>query len=180
MPHKYCLDGCCWSDSFFILVDFTIWLERSFRYITYVRFIHSCMGMPCRQHSETCMLIGLNYVCSYIWISTYKKLFKYQELTPEAEIISTRYTKSVIKSCAALSYVEAQARMDDRCFFLLGPLPFYNIWETLGIFSVIIAVMFSFWSISILFLQSIDGSVNYRFEKYEFFGKGMCIWNLLI
>ncbi|KAI3892292.1 hypothetical protein MKX03_030694 [Papaver bracteatum] len=35
------------------------------------------------------------------------------EMTPEAEIISTRYTKSVIKSCAALSYIEAQARMDD-------------------------------------------------------------------
>ncbi|CAN1127559.1 Exosome complex exonuclease RRP44 homolog A, partial [Linum perenne] len=34
-------------------------------------------------------------------------------MTPEAEIISTKYTKSVIKSCAALSYVEAQARMDD-------------------------------------------------------------------
>ncbi|KAL0396120.1 UNVERIFIED_CONTAM: Exosome complex exonuclease RRP44A, partial [Sesamum calycinum] len=36
------------------------------------------------------------------------------EMTPEAEIISTRYTKAIIKSCAALSYVEAQARMDDR------------------------------------------------------------------
>lgn len=36
-------------------------------------------------------------------------------MTSEAEIISTRYTKSVIKSSAALSYVEAQARMDDRC-----------------------------------------------------------------
>ncbi|XP_057422449.1 exosome complex exonuclease RRP44 homolog A isoform X2 [Lotus japonicus] len=35
------------------------------------------------------------------------------EMTPEADIISSRYTKSVIKSCAALSYVEAQARMDD-------------------------------------------------------------------
>lgn len=35
------------------------------------------------------------------------------EMTPDAEIISTKYTKSVIKSCAALSYVEAQARMDD-------------------------------------------------------------------
>ncbi|KAI3838916.1 hypothetical protein MKX03_002692 [Papaver bracteatum] len=35
------------------------------------------------------------------------------EMTPEAEIISTRYTKSVIKSCAALSYIEAQVRMDD-------------------------------------------------------------------
>ncbi|TMW90047.1 hypothetical protein EJD97_016266 [Solanum chilense] len=35
------------------------------------------------------------------------------EMTPDAEVISTRYTKSVIKSCAALSYVEAQARMDD-------------------------------------------------------------------
>jgi exosome complex exonuclease DIS3/RRP44 len=37
------------------------------------------------------------------------------EMTPHADIISTRYTKSVIKSCAAMSYVEAQARMDDRC-----------------------------------------------------------------
>lgn len=37
-----------------------------------------------------------------------------QEMTPEAEIISTRCTKSVIKSCAALSYIEAQAKMDDR------------------------------------------------------------------
>lgn len=39
---------------------------------------------------------------------------KCQEMTPEAEMISTRYTKSVIKSCAALSYIEAQAKMDDR------------------------------------------------------------------
>ncbi|XP_073058119.1 exosome complex exonuclease RRP44 homolog A-like [Primulina eburnea] len=35
------------------------------------------------------------------------------EMTPEAEIISTKFTKAIIKSCAALSYVEAQARMDD-------------------------------------------------------------------
>ncbi|KAL5210313.1 hypothetical protein ABZP36_005936 [Zizania latifolia] len=36
------------------------------------------------------------------------------EMTPHADIISTRYTKSVTKSCAAMSYVEAQARMDDN------------------------------------------------------------------
>ncbi|OMO83389.1 Ribonuclease II/R [Corchorus olitorius] len=42
------------------------------------------------------------------------------EMTPEAEILSTRFTKSVIKSCAALSYVEAQARMDDSR--LIDPL----------------------------------------------------------
>ncbi|XP_007046470.2 PREDICTED: exosome complex exonuclease RRP44 homolog A [Theobroma cacao] len=42
------------------------------------------------------------------------------EMTSEAEIISTRFTKSVIKSCAALSYVEAQARMDDSR--LMDPL----------------------------------------------------------
>ncbi|TXG59235.1 hypothetical protein EZV62_013808 [Acer yangbiense] len=42
------------------------------------------------------------------------------EMTPEAEIISTRFSKSVIKSCAALSYVEAQARMDDSR--LMDPL----------------------------------------------------------
>ncbi|KAA8547606.1 hypothetical protein F0562_004035 [Nyssa sinensis] len=42
------------------------------------------------------------------------------EMTPEAEIISARYTKSAIKSCAALSYVEAQARMDDSR--LMDPL----------------------------------------------------------
>ncbi|KAG7584150.1 Ribonuclease II/R [Arabidopsis suecica] len=35
------------------------------------------------------------------------------EMSPDAEIISTRFTKSIIKSSAALSYVEAQARMDD-------------------------------------------------------------------
>ncbi|XP_054809171.1 exosome complex exonuclease RRP44 homolog A [Prosopis cineraria] len=36
------------------------------------------------------------------------------EMTAEADIISTKFTKSVIRSSAALSYVEAQARMDDR------------------------------------------------------------------
>ncbi|PIA46664.1 hypothetical protein AQUCO_01500303v1 [Aquilegia coerulea] len=41
-------------------------------------------------------------------------------MTPEAEIISTRYTKSVIKSSAVMSYVEAQARMDDSR--LMDPL----------------------------------------------------------
>lgn len=39
-------------------------------------------------------------------------------MTPEADIISTRFTKSIIKSAAALSYVEAQARMDDRYAFI--------------------------------------------------------------
>uniref|UniRef100_A0A2N9F0S8 Uncharacterized protein n=1 Tax=Fagus sylvatica TaxID=28930 RepID=A0A2N9F0S8_FAGSY len=45
------------------------------------------------------------------------------EMTSEADIISTRYTKSVIKSCAALSYIEAQARMDDSMKFI-GLLPY--------------------------------------------------------
>ncbi|KAG2243798.1 hypothetical protein Bca52824_094363 [Brassica carinata] len=36
------------------------------------------------------------------------------EMSPVVEIISTRITMSIIKSSAALSYVEAQARMDDR------------------------------------------------------------------
>ena len=35
-------------------------------------------------------------------------------MTSDAEIESVMFTKSVIKSSAALSYVEAQARMDDR------------------------------------------------------------------
>ncbi|GBG71084.1 hypothetical protein CBR_g8384 [Chara braunii] len=35
------------------------------------------------------------------------------EMTPNAEIISTKYTKAIIKSCAAMSYAEAQAKMDD-------------------------------------------------------------------
>ena len=39
-------------------------------------------------------------------------------MSSEAEIISTRYTKSVIKSVAAMSYIEAQARMDDRHLLL--------------------------------------------------------------
>ncbi|KAL4565589.1 hypothetical protein LXL04_029691 [Taraxacum kok-saghyz] len=33
-----------------------------------------------------------------------------QEMTPEAHVIATRYTKNVIKSCVALSYVEAQTQ----------------------------------------------------------------------
>lgn len=62
----------------------------------------------------------LTYLCSKalfsfcIWRLLYICLTEFQEMTSEAEIISTRYTKSVIKSSAALSYVEAQARMDDR------------------------------------------------------------------
>ena len=36
------------------------------------------------------------------------------EMSPEVEITSTRFTKSIIKSSPALSYVEALARMDDR------------------------------------------------------------------
>lgn len=52
---------------------------------------------------------------SSFYFAVISTLFIFQEMTPEAEIISKRYTKSVIKSCAALSYVEAQARMDDRC-----------------------------------------------------------------
>jgi len=35
-------------------------------------------------------------------------------MTAEAETVSVRFTKSVIKSEAALSYHEAQARMDDQ------------------------------------------------------------------
>ncbi|EFJ15219.1 hypothetical protein SELMODRAFT_180518 [Selaginella moellendorffii] len=42
------------------------------------------------------------FVFSVIW-----------EMSSEADIISVRFTKGVIKSSAALSYVEAQARMDD-------------------------------------------------------------------
>ncbi|KAJ7555172.1 hypothetical protein O6H91_05G024900 [Diphasiastrum complanatum] len=34
-------------------------------------------------------------------------------MSPDADILSVEFTKSIIKSCAALSYVEAQARMDD-------------------------------------------------------------------
>lgn len=58
-------------------------------------------------------------------------------MTPGAEIISTRYTKSVIKSCAALSYVEAQARMDDRCTHLMLMLMFMFMFCLLGSFLVI-------------------------------------------
>ena len=36
-----------------------------------------------------------------------------QEMTPDVDIVSKRFTKAVIKSVAALSYPEAQARMDD-------------------------------------------------------------------
>jgi exosome complex exonuclease DIS3/RRP44 len=35
------------------------------------------------------------------------------EITPEAEVVDVRYTKSVIRSKASLTYDEAQARLDD-------------------------------------------------------------------
>ena len=35
------------------------------------------------------------------------------EITPDAEIIKTSYMKSIIRSRAALTYAEAQMRIDD-------------------------------------------------------------------
>lgn len=46
--------------------------------------------------------------------SSLRLSFSIQVMTSDAEIESVMFTKSVIKSSAALSYVEAQARMDDR------------------------------------------------------------------
>jgi hypothetical protein len=56
------------------------------------------------------------------WCCGVSGMFWVQEMTPDAHIIATRYTKSVIQSCAAMSYVEAQARMDDRCFLAFNLL----------------------------------------------------------
>lgn len=38
-----------------------------------------------------------------------------QELSPEAQIVDVRFTKSVIASKSAFTYEEAQIRKDDRC-----------------------------------------------------------------
>lgn len=65
------------------------------------------------------MLVFLCFYCLGRSILITTSLFYFQEMTSDAHVISTRYTKSVIKSCAALSYVEAQARMDDRCMTCL-------------------------------------------------------------
>ncbi len=35
------------------------------------------------------------------------------EVTPDADIVNVRYTKSIIRSKASLTYDEAQARLDD-------------------------------------------------------------------
>jgi len=35
------------------------------------------------------------------------------EVTPEADIVATRFTKSLIRSRAAMTYAEAQSRIDD-------------------------------------------------------------------
>jgi hypothetical protein len=37
----------------------------------------------------------------------------HQEMTPDAEIVNVRFTKSVIASKAAFTYEEAQIRKDD-------------------------------------------------------------------
>ncbi|KAF3593492.1 hypothetical protein DY000_02027924 [Brassica cretica] len=52
------------------------------------------------------------------------------EMSPEVEITSTRFTKSIIKSSPALSYVEALARMDDRlCTGLISVIYCYVLFE---------------------------------------------------
>lgn len=46
-------------------------------------------------------------------VSNLRQLRCLQEMTPSADIVKSHYTKSIIRSSAALSYPEAQARMDD-------------------------------------------------------------------
>lgn len=55
--------------------------------------------------TDICSLVGggERLVFSAVW-----------EVTPKAEIVSTRFCKAIIKSEAALSYAEAQAKIDDR------------------------------------------------------------------
>lgn len=43
------------------------------------------------------------------------KLLNSKEMTPDAEIVNVRFTKSVIASKAAFTYEEAQVRKDDPC-----------------------------------------------------------------
>jgi len=54
--------------------------------------------------TDICSLVGHveRFTFSVLW-----------EMTPEAEIVNTHYCKAIIKSRAALSYAEAQARIDD-------------------------------------------------------------------
>lgn len=54
--------------------------------------------------TDICSLVGNveRFTFSVLW-----------EMTPDAEIVSTRFCKAIIKSRAALSYAEAQARIDD-------------------------------------------------------------------
>ena len=47
------------------------------------------------------------------------ELILLQEMTPEAEIVNVRFTKSVIASKAAFTYEEAQIRKDDPYVLLL-------------------------------------------------------------
>jgi hypothetical protein len=73
-----------------------------------------------RVRSNRHFLFVLVYLES--WYCGIFGLFLVHEMTPDADIIATRYTKSDIKSCAAMSYVEAQVRMDGRCFLAFSLL----------------------------------------------------------
>jgi len=53
------------------------------------------------------------YVSNRFLTKPYSKIANNQELTPEAEIVNVRFTKSVIASKAAFTYEEAQLRKDD-------------------------------------------------------------------
>lgn len=51
--------------------------------------------------------------CLRLIVTALKRLTCLQELTPEAEIVNVRFTKSVIASKMAFTYEEAQKRKDD-------------------------------------------------------------------
>merc|ERR1740133_241908 len=60
--------------------------------------------LPCLLTTDLCSLVGGVERCCFtvLW-----------EMTKDAEIVNTHFCKAIIKSRAALSYAEAQARIDD-------------------------------------------------------------------
>ena len=73
--------------------------------------------------STVCRAIGV--LCHlgtsiYYWPSRpIRKLLTLQELSPEAEIVNVRFTKSVIASKEAFTYEAAQNRKDDKSVIML-------------------------------------------------------------
>lgn len=65
-------------------------------------------------------------ICSLLPGERKRAVSVFVEMTPRAEVVSTSFTRSLINSCAQLSYEQAQKIIDDEDPLSVAPLTIYN------------------------------------------------------